>query len=68
VASSQADGSRRPADSPGGVQVIARVGQVLRAHRRPRVVRALLAISVPVPTQRYWDLEDKLTRVLLEVR
>lgn len=28
----------------------------------------LLAISVPVPTQRYWDLEDKLTRVLLEVR
>jgi len=29
---------------------------------------ALLAISVPVPSQRYWDLEDKLTRVLLEVR
>jgi DNA-binding IclR family transcriptional regulator len=29
---------------------------------------ALLAISVPVPTQRYWDLEEKLTRVLLEVR
>jgi len=29
---------------------------------------ALLAISVPVPTQRYWDLEDKITRVLLEVR
>lgn len=28
----------------------------------------LLAISVPVPTQRYWDLADKLTRVLLEVR
>jgi DNA-binding IclR family transcriptional regulator len=28
----------------------------------------LLAISVPVPSQRYWDLEDKLTRVLLEVR
>ena len=31
MASSQADGSCRPADSPGGVQVIARVGQVLRA-------------------------------------
>jgi DNA-binding IclR family transcriptional regulator len=29
---------------------------------------ALLAISVPVPSQRYWDLEDKITRVLLEVR
>ena len=29
---------------------------------------ALMAISVPVPTQRYWDLEEKLTRVLLEVR
>lgn len=29
---------------------------------------ALLAISVPVPTQRYWELEEKLTRVLLEVR
>jgi DNA-binding IclR family transcriptional regulator len=29
---------------------------------------ALLAISVPVPTQRYWDLEEKLTQVLLEVR
>ena len=29
---------------------------------------ALLAISVPVPTQRYLDLEDKLTRVLLEIR
>lgn len=29
---------------------------------------ALLAISVPVPTHRYWDLEEKLTRVLLEVR
>jgi DNA-binding IclR family transcriptional regulator len=28
----------------------------------------LLAISVPVPSQRYWDLEDKMTRVLLEVR
>jgi DNA-binding IclR family transcriptional regulator len=28
----------------------------------------LLAISVPVPTQRYWNLEDKITRVLLEVR
>ena len=27
-----------------------------------------LAISVPVPGQRYWDLEDKITRVLLEVR
>jgi DNA-binding IclR family transcriptional regulator len=29
---------------------------------------ALLTISVPVPTQRYADLEDKLTRVLLEIR
>lgn len=29
---------------------------------------AWLAISVPVPGQRYWDLEDKITRVLLEVR
>jgi DNA-binding IclR family transcriptional regulator len=29
---------------------------------------ALLAISVPVPTQRYWDLEEKITRVLLETR
>jgi DNA-binding IclR family transcriptional regulator len=29
---------------------------------------ALLAVSVPVPSQRYWDLEDKLTRVLLDVR
>jgi DNA-binding IclR family transcriptional regulator len=29
---------------------------------------ALLAVSVPVPSHRYWDLEDKLTRVLLEVR
>jgi DNA-binding IclR family transcriptional regulator len=28
----------------------------------------LLAISVPVPTQRYWDLEEKITRVLLDVR
>ena len=28
----------------------------------------LLAISVPVPSQRYWDEEDKITRVLLEVR
>ena len=28
----------------------------------------LLAISVPVPTQRYWDLEEKITRVLREVR
>jgi DNA-binding IclR family transcriptional regulator len=27
-----------------------------------------LAISVPVPSQRYWDLEDKITQVLLEVR
>jgi len=27
-----------------------------------------LAISVPVPGQRYRDLEDKITRVLLEVR
>jgi DNA-binding IclR family transcriptional regulator len=29
---------------------------------------ALLAISVPVPAQRYWAIEDKITRVLLEVR
>jgi DNA-binding IclR family transcriptional regulator len=29
---------------------------------------ALLAISVPVPTQRYWAIEDKITRVLLDVR
>ncbi len=29
---------------------------------------SLLAISVPVPVQRYWGLEDKITRVLLEVR
>ena len=29
---------------------------------------ALLAISVPVPSQRYWGLEEKITRVLLEVR
>jgi DNA-binding IclR family transcriptional regulator len=29
---------------------------------------ALLTISVPVPSQRYFDLEDKLTRVLLEIR
>lgn len=28
----------------------------------------LLAISVPVPTQRYWNLEEKITRLLLEVR
>jgi DNA-binding IclR family transcriptional regulator len=28
----------------------------------------LLAISVPVPTQRYWSLEEKITRVLLGVR
>jgi DNA-binding IclR family transcriptional regulator len=28
----------------------------------------LLAISVPVPTQRYWDLEPEITRVLQEVR
>jgi DNA-binding IclR family transcriptional regulator len=27
-----------------------------------------LAISVPVPSLRYWDLEEKITRVLLEVR
>jgi DNA-binding IclR family transcriptional regulator len=28
----------------------------------------LLAISVPVPVQRYWGLEAKITRVLLEAR
>jgi DNA-binding IclR family transcriptional regulator len=28
----------------------------------------LLAISVPVPVQRYWDLEEKITRVLQDVR
>jgi len=28
----------------------------------------LLAISVPVPTQRYWDQAKKITRVLQEVR
>jgi DNA-binding IclR family transcriptional regulator len=33
-----------------------------------RAPSGLLAISVPVPSQRYWDLEDKLTRVLQEVR
>jgi DNA-binding IclR family transcriptional regulator len=29
---------------------------------------ALLAISVPVPSPRYWGLEDTITRVLLDVR
>jgi DNA-binding IclR family transcriptional regulator len=29
---------------------------------------ALLAISVPVPTQRYWGLEKKITAVLKDVR
>ena len=36
--------------------------------RDPRLLRRPLAISVPVPTQRYWGLEKKITDVLQDVR